>query len=169
MFSTSAHPPAANPYASTIFFRKLNFLLTNIGKENLLLTENFNKYAIKANVSITRGENYASPHLFDVIILDVPCSNSGVLNKRPEARWRLHEGSLNELEQIQLKLIEHAKSLLTPTGQIWLMTCSILPSENERLVEKAARLYGLSVGYQECVMPNKAGWDGGFAAVLSHL
>jgi 16S rRNA (cytosine967-C5)-methyltransferase len=101
-----------------------------------------------------------------VIILDVPCSNSGVFNKRPEARWRLTAESLQELKEIQMKLLGHAAELLASGGVVWYLTCSILRDENEGLLSKACEQFGLVVEYSQTVLPNEDGWDGGFGALL---
>ena len=132
------------------------------------LSENCSKYGISPVMTCGKGEDFASKgqELFDVIILDVPCSNTGVLNKRPEARWRLSKVVLDDLEKIQLNLIEHAITLLEPQGELWYMTCSILKSENEKMVKNVCERYGLSVSAQYSVLPNRDGWDGGYACAL---
>src|SRR5690606_22233382 len=99
-------------------------------------------------------------------ILDVPCSNSGVLNKRAEARWRISWQSIKELEKIQMNLLRNASKLLSEKGQIWYLTCSILKPENERVVAWAAKELALSVISQQTILPHQEGWDGGFAAAL---
>lgn len=131
------------------------------------LLENFRKYKIEVTITVGKGENFYWPSQFDLIILDVPCSNSGVLNKRPEARWRLSQEALSELTQTQLNLIEHAKTLLSPQGEIWYLTCSILKMENEDLIKVACDKFGLTVRSQRLILPNEMGWDGGFGCSLS--
>ncbi len=116
------------------------------------LRHNFAKYGISATVTCHRGEEYPTDKTYDLVILDVPCSNSGVLNKRPEARWRLTHEALENLGKLQQQLITHAKQLVAPGGQLWYLTCSILPSENH-----------LPNG--RTVLPNAEGWDGGYGSV----
>jgi 16S rRNA (cytosine967-C5)-methyltransferase len=129
----------------------------------LKLKENFEKYDIKATLTCCPGQELHFNEKFDVIILDVPCSNSGVLNKRPEARWRLTDENYVQLEKVQISLLEQAIRLLKPLGEIWYMTCSILPKENEELVAKV----DLKVQNSHLILPNEQGWDGGFACSLS--
>jgi len=135
------------------------------------LTENFSKYEIAVSLSCSRGETFSSDELFDLILLDVPCSNSGVFNKRQEARWRLSQDSVNELEVLQLALIQNAQKLLAPHGEIWYMTCSILSSENRLLVDKACELFGLSLQKEKLVLPEIAGsgHDGGYGCALKKV
>lgn len=131
------------------------------------ISQNLAKYGVEAHLNCGPGEEYPSHEKFDLIILDVPCSNSGVLNKRPEARWRLDSAAIEDLKKIQLGLIKHAKDLLSQDGVIWFLTCSILKEENEELIEYARKHYGMDVKYERVILPNEKGWDGGFCALLS--
>lgn len=133
-----------------------------------LLRENCKKFGIQATCTVSKGEEYESKEKFDIVILDVPCSNSGVLNKRAEARWRLSEVSLMELHKTQKGLFTHAKTLLAPAGEIWFLTCSILKKENEGLSHWAADALDLNLISQDTHLPDKGGHDGGYGAILRH-
>lgn len=140
----------------------------DVSQEKLkVLEENCAKYGIKASLNCGLGEEFFDKEKFDIIILDVPCSNSGVLNKRVEARWRLSSLSIQDLDRIQMNLLRNACKLLSANGQIWYLTCSILKQENEHIIERAAKELGLSIISQQTILPNQEGWDGGFAAALS--
>jgi 16S rRNA (cytosine967-C5)-methyltransferase len=148
-------------------FPNAAFFANDVSIEKLqILSENLLKYGIKAALSCSKGEVFKSDEGFDLIILDVPCSNSGVLNKRPEARWRMTPENLKNLEKLQLALIENSISLLSKDGEIWYLTCSILKKENERLMEQACKKFNLKISRMETVLPNAEGWDGGFACAL---
>jgi 16S rRNA (cytosine967-C5)-methyltransferase len=150
-------------------FPHAQLFANDVSEEKLVrLSQNLRKYGIEADLKCGLGEDYVSQEKFDLIILDVPCSNSGVLNKRPEARWRLSKDSLKELEEIQLRLIQHALTLLSPDGVIWYLTCSILKKENEGLVQRVKHL-GLEIAFSKVIVPNREGWDGGFGAVLRKI
>ncbi len=139
----------------------------DVSDEKLIpLAENCQKYGIQTELSCSKGEEYRNETKFDLIILDVPCSNSGVLNKRPEARWRLSHENVKRLEKTQLDLIENALTLLSNRGEIWYLTCSILKRENERLMEK---IPNVRIRLKETILPNHEGWDGGFACALQKL
>jgi 16S rRNA (cytosine967-C5)-methyltransferase len=73
--------------------------------------------------------------MFDRILLDVPCSNTGVLGKRPEVRWRLHPGEFTELAGIQVSLLRTACERLAAGGRLVYSTCSIEPEENRAVVD----------------------------------
>jgi 16S rRNA (cytosine967-C5)-methyltransferase len=71
---------------------------------------------------------------FDAALVDVPCSNTGVLGRRPEARWRLQPNDLGELGALQTRLLRTALNRLRPGGTVVYSTCSIEPEENSAVV-----------------------------------
>lgn len=124
---------------------------------------NLEKYEIKAHLTSEDGLEFSASRHFDLIILDVPCSNTGVLSKKPEARLRLTQEHVDQLKNLQLSLLKHAAKFLKKEGQIWYMTCSILKSENEDLIQAS----GLQcIGKPITILPNQEGWDGGFGVAL---
>lgn len=74
---------------------------------------------------------------FDAALVDVPCSNTGVLGRRPEVRWRLTPGDFNELVPMQLRLLLDACAQVRPGGVAVYSTCSIEPEENGEVVRAA--------------------------------
>ena len=71
---------------------------------------------------------------FDAILLDVPCSNTGVMRRRLDARWRLRAEDIVNLTQIQETILTHALPCLKPGGRLVYSTCSIEPEENHDLL-----------------------------------
>lgn len=67
---------------------------------------------------------------FDAILLDAPCSNTGVLGKRAEARYRVTEDHLKELRTLQIQLLNAGLERLGPGGRFVYSTCSMEPEEN---------------------------------------
>ncbi|MGE3314184.1 MAG: 16S rRNA (cytosine(967)-C(5))-methyltransferase RsmB [Planctomycetaceae bacterium] len=88
---------------------------------------------IKGKMAETDGSDLPK-ELFDAILIDVPCSNTGVLAKRPEARWRLTPNDLVELAELQSTLLWAALERLKPGGRLVYSTCSIEPEENAQLL-----------------------------------
>lgn len=73
--------------------------------------------------------------LFDVVFLDAPCSNTGVLAQRPAARWRYGPKSQNELTSLQARLIRAAAVHVKIGGVLVYSTCSLETEENDRVVK----------------------------------
>jgi 16S rRNA (cytosine967-C5)-methyltransferase len=76
------------------------------------------------------GATVAFREPFDAILVDAPCSNTGVLARRPDVRWRLRETDIAGAAALQRKLLENAARLLGPGGRIVYSTCSLEPEEN---------------------------------------
>lgn len=118
------------------------------------IRENMSKYHFKATLSCFKGEAYPEDKSFDLVVVDVPCSNTGVLSKHPEARWRE-----SNLEPLQEKLLEKAKRLTKPGGHILYLTCSILKKE----IPSGEKLF------EQQILPLKEGVDGGYGALYKIL
>ena len=91
-----------------------------------------------SNVTVIDPDQAAN-QTYDLILLDVPCSNTGVLARRPEARYRFSQQTLGELVKIQREIIDNAKDWLAPKGLILYSTCSIEPPENHNQIKKLLR------------------------------
>ncbi len=72
---------------------------------------------------------------FNAILLDAPCSNTGVIRRRPDVKWRLEPTSVAEMAMLQTELLAKAATLVLPGGRIVYSTCSIEPEENQGVVE----------------------------------
>ena len=92
------------------------------------------KRAARAGVTIIKTlplEHAAPEGLFDLVLVDAPCSGSGTWRRQPELRWRLTPARLAELTEIQDRLLDQAASATAPGGRLVYATCSILPLENQ--------------------------------------
>ncbi len=107
------------------------------------------------------------------VILDVPCSNSGVFARRPEAKYRLSERSLASLKEQQLALLRRALAIGAEAGsRIVYSTCSVEPEENEQVIQEALTGQGQWVVQDASLYPptcngTLTSWrDGGYVAVI---
>lgn len=103
---------------------------------------------------------------FDAILLDVPCSNTGVLRRRVDARWRLTPEQIEELTEIQKTILANATKCLKLTGRLVYSTCSVETAENQDLIYPFAKGHNLKVIEAQQSLPHQDKQDGAFAALL---
>jgi 16S rRNA (cytosine967-C5)-methyltransferase len=103
---------------------------------------------------------------FDRALVDAPCSNTGVLGRRPEARWRLRPEDLRHLVTLQRRLLGQALGAVRVGGIVVYSTCSIEPEENRGVVEAVLKeVPHWSLEAQEESSPGRPA-DGGYWARL---
>lgn len=103
---------------------------------------------------------------FDAALIDVPCSNTGVLGKRPEARWRLMPASFRELIPLQMRLLRDAMNRVRPGGRVVYSTCSIDFEENRGVVDAVLSRYDDFKLVEERIHRPGEPADGGYQALL---
>jgi len=72
----------------------------------------------------------------DLVILDPPCSSTGVFAKQPSAKWRLRPKSIEKMATIQWRMINNCADKVAAGGVLTYSTCSITVEENEMIVER---------------------------------
>ena len=78
----------------------------------------------------------SSERSFDAVLVDAPCTGTGVLARRPDIRWRLRQTDIKRMAAIQLQLLRYAADRVRRGGRIIYSTCSIEPEENGEVVER---------------------------------
>ena len=107
------------------------------------------------------------PALYDRIMVDVPCSNTGVLRRRVDLRWRLHPGDLERLAVTQLEILRRSAPRLKPGGSLVYSTCSLEPEENTGVVQRfLAKSPGFGLETERLLLPFRDQVDGAYAARL---
>jgi 16S rRNA (cytosine967-C5)-methyltransferase len=120
--------------------------------------------SVEARQADVTNEAEVPPGPFDAVLVDVPCSNTGVLGRRPEARWRLRPQDLGHLAALQARLLNVALGRVRPGGAVVYSTCSIEPEENGRLVRQLlAGCPGYTLEAEEEAVPGRPA-DGGYWA-----
>ena len=120
------------------------------------------------NVTTHRIEENAEPPPgpFDAVLVDAPCSNTGVLGRRPEVRWRIKPMEFQHLIWLQTMLLLQAAERVKPRGTIVYSTCSIEPDENENVVMGVLRaMKNVKLEAEQYAIPG-APADGGYWARL---
>ena len=105
---------------------------------------------------------------FDAILLDAPCSNTGVLARRVEARFRIRRKALREIAATQKALLAKAAGLVKPGGRICYSTCSIQQQENQDVREFLAESHQFELVREELTLPSAEAFDhdGAYVALL---
>ena len=105
--------------------------------------------------------------LFHKVLVDAPCSNTGVLRRRPDARWNWNEEKLAALVKLQSEILDACASRVAPGGLLVYSTCSNEPEENEAQVTAfLARHPDFTLEESRESIPFESGTDGAFAARL---
>ena len=135
-----------------------------------------------------RGGPLWGDGLFDIVLVDSPCSGSGAWRRNPGAKWRLTPGRLAELSVLQSKLIEAGAAHTRPGGRLIYATCSVLRCENEDVIDAfladspqfqvlpAEQVWRSVTGCEPAdgmkdnfnATPLKSGTDGFFACIMSN-
>ena len=143
-------------------------IATDIDAERLTkVKENTARLGIKSVDIVRYGERFNLK--FDCVLLDVPCSNTGVLAKRIEARYRVTPKAIKKLAKIQSELLDTAAAMIKPHGIICYSTCSIQKEENTSLVNdflKQNRSFKLE--FEKLTLPSTQPFDcdGSYTAIL---
>ncbi len=104
---------------------------------------------------------------FERILVDAPCTNSGELSRRPEARWRIGPADVKRLASLQKKILVNALQILTSGGLLVYSTCSIFMEENSLLIKSVfENLKGYEIADMFSFLPKKDRPAGGFIAVI---
>lgn len=154
---------------------KANVLAVDIDETRLKRVKE-NLIRLKQHAAVVQGdgtqpEKWADGQQFDRILLDAPCSATGVIRRHPDIKWLRRDSDINELAELQAKILEAVWPYLKTGGTLLYATCSIMPEENYLQIQKFlakhtdARLNdGTEAGLQ--ILPSAEGGDGFFYARL---
>lgn len=120
---------------------------------------------IESSKTIKRLENSA-----DRLLLDVPCSGLGVLKRNPDAKWKMSLDFIEQVKELQQRILADYSSMVKTGGEMVYSTCSLFPSENEKQVETFLKNQSENFELldQKTVLPSE-GFDGFFMARLKRL
>jgi 16S rRNA (cytosine967-C5)-methyltransferase len=112
------------------------------------------------------------PAQFDRILADVPCSNSGVLARRPEARYTQTPAALESLAKLQDRILSDSAPSVRPAGLLVYSTCSVWPEENRQRIDAFLQRHpDFELQHDQTTLPSFDSdptryRDGGYVAVL---
>lgn len=103
----------------------------------------------------------------DILLIDAPCSGLGVLRRKPDTKWKMNPERIEELKELQEKILDEYKVMLKPGGSMVYVTCSILTSENEDQIAKflLKNKEAFMLEEEKKVLPSE-GFDGFYMARL---
>lgn len=142
------------------------------------LKANLSRAPAEVSVALVQGdlrENLAGvlkehelPRTYHAVLLDAPCSNTGVMRHRVDVKWRLQEGDFVKHPRQQLALLAAAARMVVPGGRLVYSTCSIDTEENEQVIQSflADRHGQWSLESKAIARPWDAGHDGAAAFLL---
>lgn len=151
-------------------FPQASVLATDADIQRLaVLRKAFTEHPTVIVVGPEQVESVCSPGSVDLLLLDVPCTNSGVLGRRPEARYRFNGTTLKSLVDLQRAIIRRASGLLRPGGHLLYSTCSLESQENQDQVQWIAQELGAAQVSESLTLPAGEGvayHGGGYYALL---
>ena len=152
-----------------------NVLAVDIDSERVKrINENLSRLKLNADVIVGDGvkpEQWAKGKKFDRILLDAPCSATGVIRRHPDIKWLRRDSDISELAKLQYQILVNIWSYLKVGGTLVYATCSILPEENSLQIERFlketndAKLVEPVIQY----LPSEEGGDGFFYAKLNKI
>ena len=106
-------------------------------------------------------------NFFDGILLDVPCSNTGVIQRRVDVRWRITPREIERLSAIQLQILSNAAEAVRRGGRIVYSTCSIEEEEDKGVIESFLKTQpDFRLEKENLALPFRQQADGAYAALL---
>lgn len=144
------------------------------------IEDNLQRLRLKANLLIADAstQDWWDGEAYDRILLDAPCSATGVIRRNPDIKYLRKGEDIHALGQIQLAILENCWAMLKPGGKLLYATCSIFPQENTRLIKRFAEqrsdvqhldidaTWGIQCEYGRQLFPQPQGHDGFYYALL---
>lgn len=165
-----AAPGGKTTYAAQRMQNQGRILARDTDPERLeMLRENCERLGVACAEILAAGASWPdwARQGFDRVLVDVPCSNTGVLRRRPDLRWRLQGEELYRLPATQLELLKQAAAHVRPGGLLAYSTCSLEPEENEQVVRAFLQSTpGFSLEQERILLPFVDGVDGAYVARL---
>ncbi len=108
-------------------------------------------------------------NMADRVLIDAPCSGLGVLRRNPDSKWKLEEKFLDKIRTTQQDVLQQYSKMVKSGGKLVYATCSVLPSENEKQVNKFLESESgkeFTFVKDKKVLSHKSGYDGFYMALL---
>ena len=134
-------------------------------KRRRKLEENLKRVGVEVEVADALDSCRLQSIAFGKVLVDAPCSNTGVLRRRPDARWNWSVEKLEALVKLQAEILDQVEPLVAPGGTLVYSTCSNEPEENfEQVNAFLSRHPDFTLDVTRESVPFESGHDGAFAA-----
>jgi 16S rRNA (cytosine967-C5)-methyltransferase len=166
-----AAPGGKTTFVAQIMRNEGKIVACDISEERLkLLKENCQRLGVTCVEPTLFSTFNLQPSAFNRILVDAPCSNTGVMRRRVDLRWRIQPREISRLQQTQLDLLKQAASKLRPGGVLVYSTCSLEPEENQEVVKQFLHEHkNFKLEFERELLPFVDRLDGAFVARLKRL
>ena len=144
------------------------------------LEDNLKRLNLTADVKVADAADHQAwwdGEYFDQILLDAPCSATGIIRRHPDIKFHRREEDIAALNQLQAQILDSVWQTLKPGGLLLYATCSVLPSENRKQIEaflertENAELRPMLVNWGHGdigrqILPGESGMDGFYYALI---
>jgi 16S rRNA (cytosine967-C5)-methyltransferase len=163
----------AAPGGKTTFIAQLmnnqgRIVAQDVSEDRLkLIKENCARLGVTCVEPVLFSTFNLQPSTFNRILIDAPCSNSGVMRRRLDLRWRIQPEEIERLRATQLDLLNQAAASLKPGGVLVYSTCSLEPEENSKVVKEFLSEHAeFKLESERQLLPFADNVDGAFVAKL---
>ncbi len=101
-----------------------------------ILKQNFERLSLEAEVICADAEEWNAPELYEIVLLDAPCSSTGTLRRHPDVAFVKSEQDIHKLAALQSRLLKKAATLVAPGGTLVYATCSLEVEEGELQIKR---------------------------------
>ena len=109
-----------------------------------IIRENLSRLELKANIitaDVANTKSWWDSKLFDLILIDAPCSATGVIRRHPDIKHLKREKDIDVLNKIQVNIVNSLWALLKPGGKLLYVTCSVLIEENDSVISELKKMH----------------------------
>ncbi|MEJ6398777.1 RsmB/NOP family class I SAM-dependent RNA methyltransferase [Yoonia sp. 208BN28-4] len=118
------------------------------------------------HIDLAANDSLKGADPFDLVLCDAPCSGSGTWRRTPDAKWTFTPEKLQLYNDLQREVLMKSASFTKPGGQVAYMTCSVLRSENDAIVDSFLETHGDWVSCDSVSLLPSDDWDGFYLNIL---
>jgi 16S rRNA (cytosine967-C5)-methyltransferase len=166
-----AAPGGKTTYLAQLINNRGQIVAQDLQPQRLdLIRENCARLGVTCAQVILAPEVAADAHFpeFDRVLLDAPCSNTGVMRRRVDLRWRIRPQEISRLHAAQFSLLQRAARQVKPGGTLVYSTCSLEPEENREVIDRLLKEQPVfKLELERELLPFADQVDGAYVARLS--